>query len=137
MSADVIKAASLPLQLDQWVSEKSPISCHKIRKKPKHKRRADSYEVSDSRVDTSSINNQRNTNKSCKWKLKGRAEVNQTGSTGFCNTVDTVSDKCLKVRHSGSKNKCHKQKHKRTSESFVLCDSDSVDQVRLVKRKKI
>ena len=140
MSADVIKAASLPLQLDQPASNEPPhVAGHKIRKRHKRKRRVDCCEADELRVltmDSDSIGDQRNSNKSCKQKLKGQAEVNHSESVVFCNTVD-VRDNCLKVTDSGSKSKCHKHKHKRTSDSFVSCDSDGADQGRVAKRKKM
>jgi len=142
LSADDVKAASLPLQVNSSVSDKLGVSCNKKTKKKKHKRTrpANSCNVSssvnepcDSVDDSSCISNQSISNRSHKQKLRIQAEVcevKKSGSNDSCNTVDSVSDRCSKVKDSGCKNKSHKRKNKETSESFDLCDSV------VVKRKK-
>ena len=115
MSADIIKARCLPLQLNHAaMCDKSRV---RLRSKLQHKtlttESSVSSEVCDSVDDVrlSSSREQQTDNKRRQKKHKRRRDVNTSTSYDF-----TVTDRCHKVKDSGSDNKCHKQKDTRTAD---------------------
>jgi len=130
MSAEVIKAASLPLQLSHTnhsVADKPAVFSHRSIKK--HKKKTVDSSVCNARLcdlvdDVSSrciaVNHQGSSKKSNKKKHKRLSQVNATGSVELNNRV-----KRCKVNDADCTNVYRKQKHKRTSDiTNVSCSTN-------------
>ena len=136
VSADIIKAASLPLQLNHSPVDKSNVSLHQLKRKiHKHNRPAHDFaqvtnsvsnELHDSAGEVNS-SDQGCRNKSHKRKHKRPAEVtevNKSGSKDFSNSVDNASDMQHKVTDSVSNNRRHKHKYRRTADVSSVLSTD-------------
>lgn len=123
VSAEVIRAASLPLQLNH------SLLSHKLTKKHKHKRTVNcdtvrlsvssgqSDPVSDVGDNCHDVRDRGSNIRPHKMKQKRRADeskVNNSGTNKLCDLADNVNDACHKVNKRGRVSKCHRQKHKRT-----------------------